>query len=166
MGKVCPFPENKKKKYQQELKYSSQTMFLKELIDTLILTYEEKIETLKEYKEKIEQLDGLTCKSPKEVSKQVKQLNDQFLEMGISCNYFKFFTKQNQAILYYSDGSGVFVIKNAKLDQAIKLTVGEFINEFEGYPFSLTLDDEILRIFDKQINKLEITIDTLKNTSV
>lgn len=166
MGKVYPFPENKKKKYQQESRYSSQTIFLKELIDTLILTYEEKIDTLKDYKKKIERLEGLACKSPKEVSKQVKHLNSQFLEMGISCNYFKFFTKQNKAILYYSDGSGVFVIKNNKLDQAIKVTVGEFINEFEGYPFTLVLDDEVMRIFDKQINKLEITIDTLKNTSV
>lgn len=166
MGKVYPFPEHKNKKYQQELGYSSQSVFLKELIDTLILTYEEKIETLKECKKKIERLDGLACKSPKEVSKQVKYLNSQFLEMGISCNYFKFFTKQNQEVLYYSDASGVFVIKNRKIDQAIKLTVGEFINEFNGYPFSLALDDEIMRIFDKQISKLEITIDTLKNTSV
>ena len=92
MGKVYPFPENKKKKYEQASNHSSQTMFLKELIETLIYTYEEKIEMLKDYKKEI--------------------------------------------------------------------------RRFEGYPFTLALDVEVMRIFDHQINKLEITIDTLKNTSV
>lgn len=166
MGKVYPFPENKKKKYQQAVSHSSETMFLKELIETLIYTYEDKIESLKDYKKQIQHLEGLTCKSPKELIKQVKEINGQFLEMGISCNYFEFFTKQNQAILYYTDGSGVFIIKNNKLDEAVKVSIGEFISVFEGYPFTLVLDTEVMRIFDNQINKLEITIDTLKNTNV
>lgn len=166
MGKVYPFPTNGKKKVQQESRYSSQTAFLKELMETLIVTYEDKIEVLEGYKEKVEQLDGLSCKSPKEVSREIKKLNKSFLEIGISCNYFKFYTKQDQEILYYTDASSIFVVKNGKLNEARKLTVGEFISEFEGYPFSLSIDEEVKRIFDNQINRLRITIETLKNTSV
>ena len=58
------------------------------------------------------------------------------------------------------------ILKDNKLDEARKITVGEFIVEFEGYPFSLFIDDEVLKIFDNQIERLNITIDTLKNTCI
>ena len=166
MGKVYPFPGKKKANPYKEASYSANTELLKELMDTLVLTYEDKIEELKGYREEIKKLDGLAFKSPKEVSKEVKKLNQLFLNYGITCNYFKFYTKQNQEILYYNDSNSIYVIKNNKLNEASKITVGEFISEFEGYPFSLTIDAEVLRIFDEQIHKLNITIDTLKNTRV
>ncbi|MBE6024170.1 MAG: hypothetical protein E7231_13410 [Cellulosilyticum sp.] len=166
MGKVYTFPTKKKTNPYQEAAYSANTALLRELMETLILTYEDKIKELEGYKEEIKRLDGLSFKSPKEVSREVKKLNQRFLNYGITCNYFKFYTKQNQEILYYNDTNSIYVIKNNKVEEARKITVGEFIGEFEGYPFSLTIDAEILRIFDNQMSKLNTTIDTLKNTRI
>ncbi len=166
MGKVYPFPSKKKVNTNTGSRYSSQTGFITELMDTLVQTYEDKIEELKGYKEEIKALDGKNLKSPKEVSKEVKALKQLFSNFGITCNYFKFYTKQNQEILYYTEANSIYVIKDQKINEAIKITVGDFISEFEGYPFSLSIDAEVLRIFDNQINRLNITIETLKNTRV
>lgn len=166
MGKVYPFPNKKNTNPYRQANYSPNMALLREFMDTLVLTYEDKIDELKGYKEKIKKLDGLALKSPKEVSKEVKRLKQLFLEFGITCNYFKFFTKQNQEILYYNESNSIYVIKDNKLDEARKITVGEFIVEFEGYPFSIFIDDEVLKIFDNQIERLNITIDTLKNTCI
>lgn len=166
MGKVYPFPGKKQNNPYKPASYSNDNRILQELMDTLVLTYEEKIEDLKAYKEEIQKLDGLSFKSPKEVSKEVKHIKQTFLKYGITCNYFKFYTKDNQEILYYNESNSIYVIKDQKINEAKKLSVGEFIGAFEGYPFSLTIDDEVLKIFDNQINNLKITIDTLKNTRI
>lgn len=166
MGKVYPFPTKKKVDANKRPGYQGQTGYIQDLMDTLVLTYEDKIEELKGYKEEIKKLDEKSFKSPREVSKEVKSLKQIFFNFGITCNYFKFFTKQNQEILYYTESNSVYVIKDQKINDARKLTVGEFIGEFEGYPFTLCIDAEVIRIFDNQINKLNITIETLKNTRV
>lgn len=166
MGKVYPFPTKKKADTYTRPNYSSQTGLIRELMDTLVLTYEDKIEELKKYRQQIENLDGKSFKSPREVSKEVKALKQLFEDFGITCNYFKFYTKHNQEILYYTQSSSVYLIKNQKMNDARKMAVGEFIGEFEGYHFNLCIDAEVLRIFDNQINRLNITIETLKNTRV
>ena len=166
MGKVYPFPTKKKVDAYTRPGYSNQTGLVRELMDTLVLTYEDKIEELKGYKEEIKSLDGKGFKSPKEVSKEVKSLKQIFFGFGITCNYFKFYTKQNQEILYYTESNSIYIIKDQKINEARKISVGEFIGEFEGYPFTLCIDAEVLRIFDNQINRLNITIETLKNTRV
>lgn len=166
MGKVYPFPTRKKVDVYTRASYSNQSGLVIELIDALVLTYEDKIEELRGYKEEIKKLDRKNFKSPREVSKEVRALKQTFAEFGITCNYFKFFTKRNQEVLYYTESNSIYIIKDQKIDQARNMKVGEFIETFEGYPFTLCIDAEVLRIFDNQINRLKITIDTLKNTRV
>ena len=49
-----------------------------------------------------------------------------------------------------------------KKDKFCAVLMGDTRQKGHMIPMSF----EVMRIFDKQINKLEITIDTLKNTSV
>lgn len=166
MGKVYQFPTNKRRVETRAKGYSKDTGLLNELMETLILTYEDKIEELQGYKREIKALDGMAMKSPREVIKEVKALQKRFLEYGLTCNFFRFFTKENQEILYYNESSCIYVIGDHKMDQARRISVGEFISEFEGYPFTLNIEQAIMEIFDSQINQLETTITTLKNTQV
>ena len=82
MGKVYPFPNKKNTNPYRQANYSPNMALLREFMDTLVLTYEDKIDELKGYKEKIKKLDGLALKSPKEVSKEVKRLKQLFLELS------------------------------------------------------------------------------------
>ena len=164
MGKIYPFPVKKKANNKHKQISTEQSAFLEELIEILIETYKEKIEDLREQQLEIRKWDGKTFKSPKEISKGVKEVNTLFLELGIKCNYFKFFTKENQEILYYHMSNTVYVVKNQNIEYVQKLSIGEFIAAFEGYPFSLAINEEVLALFEKQIEKLEITIEILNNT--
>jgi len=166
MAKIYQFPTNKRINNLKAPQYSSEHSMLKSVMETLILTYEEKIKELEVYREEIKALDGLTLKTPKEVLKQVKVLQNLFLKYGISCNFFKFYTKGELQVLYYNESNSIYVAKNETIKEAKNLTVGEFIQEFEGYPFSLCIESALLEIFDNQINNLEITIMILKNTEV
>lgn len=166
MGKVYQFPNKKKAEDYKRPLYSENATFLKDLIEALIETYEEKIKELNQYKDDISRLHGKVLKSPKQVAKEVKSLHHQFLSYGISCNFFRFDTRNKLEILYYSESDNIYIVENEKLEDAKRISVGEFIREFEGYPFSLNIDDAVLRIFDTQINQLHITISTLKNTEV
>lgn len=166
MAKVYQFPTNKQRNHNKAPHYSPDHAMLKSLMETLILTYEDKIKELEAYKDEIKALDGLALKTPKEVLKQVKALQKLFLKYGISCNFFKFYTKGEVQILYYNESNSIYVIKNENLKEARNLKTGEFIQEFEGYPFSLCIETAVLEIFENQINKLEITISTLKNTQI
>ena len=172
MAKVYQFPthrEDQKRKEKQRGKgnlFSPEYSMLKSMMESLIITYEEKIKELESYKQELKALDGLSLKTPKEVLKEVKILQKRFLEYGLSCNFFKFFTKNDIQILYYNDASTIYVIKNNNLKEATSLTVGTFIQEFEGYPFSLCIEEAILEIFDNQMKELEITVKTLKNTEI
>lgn len=166
MTKVYQFPGNKRVNNNKTPQYSPEHSMLKRMMEMLILTYEDKIQELEAYKEEIKALDGLALKSPKEVLKQVKTLKKLFFKYGISCNFFKFFTKGEQQILYYNESDSIYVVKNENLKEARNLTVGEFIQEFEGYPFSLCIETALLEIFENQMNNLETTITTLKNTQI
>ena len=166
MAKIYQFPGNKRIKEFKSPKYIGEHSMLRSVMETLILTYEDKIQELKGYQEEITALDGLALKNPKEVLKQVKILHRLFLNYGISCNFFEFFTKGELQILYYNESNYIYVVENEDLKAARSLTVGEFIQEFEGYPFSLCIETALLEIFENQINNLEITIATLKNTEV
>lgn len=166
MAKVYQFPTNKRINSFKAPSYSPDHSMLSSMMESLVLTYEEKIRELEAYKEEIKNLDGLALKTPKEVLKQVKILQKLFLKYGISCNFFKFFTKGELQILYYNESNSIYVIENENLEKARKLTTGEFIQEFEGYPFSLCIEAAVLEIFENQIQNLTITITTLKNTQV
>lgn len=166
MGKVYQFPTQRKTPAYKEAKYQQDFGMLRDLMETLVLTYEDKIEELNQYKREISALDGMTLKSPREVTKEVKKLRKMFSDFGITCNFFKFFTKDNLEILYYNESESVYAVKDNKVEEAKRMSVGEFIQEFEGYPFSLSIDAAVTRIFDTQVNNLNITIATLKNTQV
>lgn len=166
MAKVYQFPTNKRVNSYKGSNYSPDHSMLVSMMETLVLTYEEKIKELEAYREEIKKLDGLALKTSKEVLKQVKILQNLFLKYGISCNFFKFFTKDELQILYYNESNSIYVIKNENLNEARKLSAGEFIQEFEGYPFSLCIETAILDIFDNQIQNLTITVTTLKNTQI
>lgn len=166
MAKVYQFPSNKQVKNHKIPQYSSEHSMLQSMMESLVLTYEEKIKELEAYKEEIKALDGLSLKTPREVLKQVKVLQKLLLKYGMSCNFFKFFTKGDVQILYYNESNTIYVVKNENLKEARDLTAGEFIQEFEGYPFSLSIEAAVLEIFENQINNLQITITTLKNTQI
>lgn len=167
MGKVYQFPVNKRiNTYKAPNKYSPDRSMICDLIETLILTYEERIKELETYKEEIKQVDGLGLKNPKAVLKQVKVLQKLFLKYGISCNFFKFYTKDNLEVRYYNESDSVYVIQEGDVSTAKRLSVGEFIQYFEGYPFSVAIEEAILDIFNQQINQLSITIKTIKNTEI
>ena len=124
------------------------------------------IEELNRYKKEISALDGMAMKSPREIIKEGRALQKRFLSYGITCNFFRFFTKGNQEILYYNESNSIYVVTDHRVDQARRISVGEFISEFESYPFTLSIEQAIMEIFDSQINQLEITISTLKNTQI
>lgn len=172
MAKVYQFPTHKEGQKIKERKKAKQAQFspeysmLQSMMESLILTYEEKIKELETYKQELKTLDGLSLKTPKDVLKEVKVLQKRLLEYGLSCNFFKFFTKEEMQILYYNESSTLYVVKNENLKEARSLTTGAFIQEFEGYPFSLCIEEAILEIFDNQMKELEITIKTLKNTEI
>lgn len=166
MAKVYQFPSNKPVKNQKIPQYSAEHSMLQSMMESLVLTYEEKIKELETYKEELKALDGLSLRTPREVLKQVKALQKLLLKYGMSCNFFKFFTKEDMQVLYYNESSTIYVIKNENLKEAKSLTAGEFIQEFEGYPFSLSIEAAVLEIFETQINNLQITITTLKNTEI
>ncbi|MHC1748902.1 MAG: hypothetical protein AB9856_11240 [Cellulosilyticaceae bacterium] len=167
MAKIYQFPDQRNnKKPTGQAMYTDEQMFLKNVITVLIDGYTKKIGEIEEYKKDLKEMDGIPVKNPKDLTKLVKELNKMFYKYGISTNYYRFVTHQNIEVLYFTDRKLVYVYEEDKVDEARSLSIGDFINEFEYYKFTLMLDEEAYKILDKQIEELTITIKTLNNTKI
>lgn len=167
MAKIYQFPDKQQKsKFKNQTMYTEEQMLLKNVVTVLIEGYKQRIEEVENYKVSLEEMDGTSIKNAKELTKLVKELNAMFYKYGISTNYYRFVTHRNIEVLYFTDKKLVYVYEENKEDKARSLTIGDFIDEFECYKFTLLLDEEVYKLLDKQIEELNITIKTLTNTKV
>ena len=168
MAKIYQFADHKREKQINQPKYREayDKEYIGHLMDTLILTYKQRIYDLQTYKKEIAKENGKQIKGPKELLKTVKMLRQMLDAYGISCNFFRFFTIKDLEVIYYNETQLVYVVKSNDHNQGMTYSVGEFIAQYEGFPFTLHLDSALFNIFDKQIERLQITIETLKNTEV
>ena len=168
MAKIYQFEEHKREKQIKQPKYSEtyDKELINNLMDTLILTYEQRISDLQAYKKEIAKKNGKQLKGPRELLKTVKMLKQMLESYGVSCNFFRFYTIKDLEVIYYNETSLVYVVKRNDHNQGMTYSVGEFIAQYEGFPFTLDLDSALFNIFDKQIERLQITIETLNNTEV
>lgn len=168
MGKVYQFPNNDKEKERRIAAYNQQPdkELIYSLINTLIETYEQRINELIGYRQEITKENNRHFKGPRELLKQGKYLHEMLTRYGIASRFFRFYTLQGLEVIYYTKTPVIDVIKQQDSHYKVSYTVGEFIAHFEGYPFTVNLDNAFFEIFDEQISRLETTIDTLKNTHV
>lgn len=168
MAKIYQFPGDKGKKINKPPAYNlaPNKELIHNLMEVLVLTYEQKIAQLESCKANIQDEDGANVKSSKELIKKVKHLQAKLKEYGVTCNFFRFFTKHNIEVIFYNDTQILYVIKEGNREKGLTYTIGEFIQEFEGYPFTLRLEKALLDVFDQQIDHLKITIETLNNTQI
>lgn len=168
MGKIYRFPSKRQSTGRGNINpvQNEASRMLGQLMDTLVATYEERIRVLEGYKREIMRLNGLSLKGPKDVLKEVKALQQLFGSYGVSCNFFKFYSRNHLEIIYYNESDLICVYSDGLKEEGLTYTTGEFMQSFAGYPFTLNLDEVLLNLFDKQINNLNITIETLNNTQV
>lgn len=168
MAKIYQFPDSKKQGRGSGASnpHTANKQMMGELIELLIITYEQRIEALTSYKQEIAKQNGASLKGPREVMKKVKTLQKLFITYGISCNFFKFYTLNEMDVIYYNETSLIYIAKREDGREGMTYTMGEFIAQYEGYPFTLHLDQALFDVFDKQISDLRITIQTLENTQV
>ncbi len=170
MGKVYDFKSHQREREKKSVvftpngQYRASQKIMEEAIEVLIFSYEARIEEIKKNKEEIKHLDGVQLHNPKEVLKQVQKLDQVFKTYGLAANYYRFVTLKDTQVLYFNDTSLIYVYKGNKIEKAKGYRVQEFILEFEGYSFTSLLDQEVYNVLDAHIKRLEITIDTLKNT--
>lgn len=168
MAKIYEFSQHKKQKEIKALaeKKIADKDLICNLIETLILTYKKRIEELEHYKKEIAKENGRNFNSPRELVKGVKYMEKLLLDYGISCNFFRFYTFNDLEVFYYNETSLIYVIKQGRAEKGMTYSTGEFIAAFEGFHFRLDLDHALFEIFNKQIENLKITIETLTNTEV
>lgn len=168
MGKIYKFPLRRQNLGYEQInpRQNETNRILGQLMDTLITTYKDRVQVLEGYKKEIMRLNGLSLKGPKDLLKEVKALQKLFGSYGISCNFFKFYSREHLEVIYYNESDLLCVYKDDLKDEGLTYTTGEFIQNFAGYSFTLNLDEALLNLFDKQINNLNITIETLNNTQV
>lgn len=168
MAKIYQFSQCKREKETKALlnRAAPDKDLICHLIDTLILTYKKRIEELETYKKEIAKENGRIFKSPRELLKGVRIMQQMLLGYGISCNFFRFYTLRSLEVIYYNETSLIYVVEQAEHNKGMTYSMGEFITAFEGYHFQLNLDQALFNIFNKQIDNLKITIETLDHTEV
>lgn len=164
MGKIYQFPGHKRINTYKPAAYSEKQNEMESLMYVLIETYKQRIKEVKGYAKEIQDLNGKSIKSPKELIKEVRSINKLFYKYGISSNFYRFVTLKDTQVLYFNDRQLIYVFKEGREKDAKEYTVGEFISEFEPYKFNLMLDEAICKIFDRQVAELETTIKVLENT--
>ena len=164
MAKVYQFPTKGKTAPISKPIKSEEELQLRSTMNLLIATYKESYEGLKKIKEDVETMDGMHLKSGKEVLRQIKEMNKLFLKYGVSVGGYKFLTF-NDVEAIYVNANELFYIGKTEEDTKI-YTVGEFINQFNTYKFTLMLDKNLYNILDERMSELLITIKTLENTKI
>lgn len=170
MGKIYEFTGKKNTNQNNPVIYSANRARVKETIEILIGTYTASIEDLKGYKEGIKKMDRLPLKNPRELLKLIPSLNKRLKEYGMVSTFYRFVTLKDTHVIYFNDTKLIYTYqedeKNKKdqKDHGREFTPQEFIQEFEAYPFTLMIGEEIYSVLDAQINKLQITIEILENT--
>lgn len=166
MGKIYEFPSNKLNNEHKSPAYLENKSMIENVIYALIESYKKRIEEIEASQKKLETINGTHVKNPKEMLKLVKEVNKQFDQYGILSNYHHFVTLEDTEVLYFNDTHLIYVYREEEKEKAKYFTVGEFIQEFEYYKFTLLLDETIYKALNEQITKLQITITTLENTQI
>nr|WP_307993050.1 hypothetical protein [uncultured Niameybacter sp.] len=164
MAKVYQFPTKGKTVPTPKPIKSEEELQLRSTMNLLIATYKESCEGLRKIREDVETMDGTHLKSGKEVLKQIKEMNKVFLKYGVSVGGYKFLT-YNDVEAIYVNANDLFYIGKTEEDTKV-YTVGEFIDQFNTYKFTLMLDKNLYRILDERMSELLITIKTLENTKI
>lgn len=166
MAKVYKFPEKSQQSKHKHYAESKTRIVMKNAIDILLEAYEYRIKQLREAIYKSRQVDGTTIHSPKKLIQFVQEIEKMFEVYSISNYSYTFTTINNKVILYFTDKKIIGIYDGKNKEDQRKLTTGEFIKEYEGYPFTFILDQKIYDILTKRIQELSITVETLKHTEI
>lgn len=164
MAKVYQFPNRGVKTASPKPIKSEEEFHLRNAVNLLIATYKESYEGLKRIREDVEAMDGMHLKSGKELLKQMKEMNKRFLKYGVSVGGYRFLTYDDLEVIYVNANELFYI---GKIEEEPKVyTVGDFMNNFNTYKFTLMLDKNLYDLLDGRMNELSITIKTLQNTKI
>ena len=111
-------------------------------------------------------MDGTTIHNPKKLIQFVQEIEKMFKNYSVTNYAYTFTTINNKIVLYFSDKKIIGIYDEKNKEKQRKLTVGEFIKEYEGYPFTFVLDRKICDVLATRIQELSITVETLRNTEI
>lgn len=169
MGKVYELSQLKKvKKVKPKAQkvHTPEYHLMQDAVSMLIETYTIRIEELEESKDAIKAEDGAHIKNAKALMGKIKELNKLFYKYGITTGGYRFLTIEDLEVVYLNEKEIIYVYSDKNKQRPRVMGVGEFIETFEYYKFTLALDEAIYEILDQRIQGLDITIQTLIETKL
>lgn len=168
MAKVYKFPDKKQNIKHKPNNYaeSKTRRVMKNAISILLDAYEYRIKQFREAMYKMRQVDGTTIHGPRKLIQFVQEIEKMFETYNISNYSYTFTTINNTIILYFADKKIIGIYDGKSGENQRQLTVGEFIDEYEDYPFTFVLDQKIYELLTTRIKELNITVETLRHTEI